>query len=1190
MGRYALLLGTASYVADPALTGLPSVRHDVHQVKAVLEQAGRFDDVAYRLDVTAKELVQLVEDFYGARRRGDLALFYYSGHGIKHPDNQSVFLAASDTVTTGLHATAFDTDGQLRHLLNHTKAAHKVVLLDCCFSGAFSARARLSGGMRAEPRRGRREEGTFILTSSTHLQASKVQGPEEPSVFTEVLLDGLRGGAAAGEDGWISTSELSRYAMAEMARRRQHTPVESSEGVTEAARLVITAEVKGTADPAIGGGGDDNAAFDVDQWRKLLRYYVGCLRRSAVLQSFIDPKAGNSFVVLPPGPERVLSSTGAAQLPAETAKRARQAAANGKSLVYGYAVAAVKPQTWSSPVLAPLLVCDADVGPDGALHVTFPPRPNLALADARKLSDIEVEQLVNRVAEVFTPGDQASLVAVVELLLNAFGLRTVGTTDPSELGGTVRPGPIDAVQNVAVLQFTEDAGGPQRALLQDLEDMIKNPAAISGTALGALAGETTDTPGREVVVVAPDRLNEAQEEIIAAAMSRRVTVAQGPPGTGKSQLVTALLATATAANEKVLIGSTGNHAVSSVSGKATALVGEGLLVRTGNKTVRASEPDLLAGLLYASRDAGRNPPDTQTPAGELRILGTEVAGIRESLDHRRLLERDLADLAPERAAKPASLALPDADADLARLVDRTDQALHSRLFGWWHRWSLRRRYGVQDRGAIEELAMHACVEARWRDRIASLALLPDQEKDWRRLSELTGSERPRHSVELLRAQIIGRVAEAQALLRKRIEELSKDRPDRYACFPALLTPLPGWATTAMSARQFRPTPQLFDLVVIDEAAQCTIPAILPMLFRAKRALIIGDPRQLQPVVTLSEREDQEQQDRAGLSRRWLGERGLAFARHSTYDAFARSTGFAYLLDEHYRCHPDIIEPANRQVYQRQLTVLTDPRRLKAETEPALRWRHVGGTFEHGYSGSGSNPIEVDEVVQQVSESRSAYPDATIGVVTPLAPQERALQAALRRAGFAPEEVTCGTIHKFQGSERDIMVISAVAANGIRESTRNWLVRQTNLWNVAITRAQSQLIVVGDQSWWSTQRGLLATIAQGTGDDAADRDRPVEAADRLHTALRGSGLTVRRNVSVHGAIYDLVLSAPGGEVAVLVDDPAGDPSGRAFRKILARLDVTGEEREVFRVPVWRCLAQPDEVAAELTSAVRAEEDR
>jgi hypothetical protein len=68
-------------------------------------------------------------------------------------DRESVFLAATDIVQGQLHATAVDTDGVLRHLLNITHASQKVVLLDCCFSGAFTARNRFRGGVRAEPRR-----------------------------------------------------------------------------------------------------------------------------------------------------------------------------------------------------------------------------------------------------------------------------------------------------------------------------------------------------------------------------------------------------------------------------------------------------------------------------------------------------------------------------------------------------------------------------------------------------------------------------------------------------------------------------------------------------------------------------------------------------------------------------------------------------------------------------------------------------------------------------------------------------------------------------------------------------------------------------------------------------------------------------------------------------------------------------
>jgi len=82
-----------------------------------------------------------------------------------------------------------------------------------------------------------------------------------------------------------------------------------------------------------------------------------------------------------------------------------------------------------------------------------------------------------------------------------------------------------------------------------------------------------------------------------------------------------------------------------------------------------------------------------------------------------------------------------------------------------------------------------------------------------------------------------------------------------------------------------------------------------------------------------------------------------------------------------------------------------------------------------------------------------------------------------------------------------MVISAVGANGIADRTRNGLVNQTNLWNVAITRAKAHLVIVGDRSWWTAQHGMLARIAAGSDALGQVDGRPARAADALHAAAR-----------------------------------------------------------------------------------------
>ena len=1187
MGRHALLLGTATFHADPALAALPMVRHDVDQMKALLDAAGGFDSVEAPVDLDRQRLTAVLEEFFSARRVGDLALLYYSGHGLMGArDRESVFLAATDTRCEQLHTSAVDTDGVLRHLLNITRASQKVVLLDCCFSGAFGARNRFRGGVRQEPRRGVRQHGTFILTSSTHVRAAKTQGDDRPSLFTDAVLTGLRGAAATpNAEAWITTNDLARYVQGQLARDPHRQPVESSEGVTEPIKLVTVEPAREVEPRTTPRRQHVDAAeeLDADQWRRLLRYYVSCMERAAVLGSFVDVGARQTYQPMPAGAEGVFAGEATDRSgPPEVAAFGQRVAAAGHQLRYGYPVLVLRGQRQrSGPRFAPLLVCDVTLTSDGGLLATLPPQLNRALAKDLGLSDVEIDDLVQRVEETYVPGEAGALGETVRGLMEVLGVAPAVPIDPAALTGTLGSGPLNRVQNTAALYGVDPGDTAQRRLIQDLRDSIAvDPAKIATTALDALAGQTVadESPAAPVTIVAPDRLNEAQEHIIKAAMSRRLTVAQGPPGTGKSQLVTALVATATAAGQSVLVGSTNNRAVDEVADRITKGFGPGLVVRTGNREQQAQEPTLLTELL-ASHAGGRS-GNEQTTAAELRLIQQEITQLRAELDDRRLIERDLAELATEQVAGDCNeLTLPADEGKLVTLVDLADRAVRGGLLGWWWRWRLR-AFRLADRAAIEAFAHRATVELRWRTGRRRLAELPGDTITWSRLVELVTVERPAHSRGLLRAQLARRVRDGADVLRSRSDEMSKTQPKTWLRFRELLRPLPAWATTTMSARVLPPQPALFDLVVIDEAAQCTIPAILPMLYRARRALIIGDPRQLAPVIALPEQEERPNQAEAGLSSEWLESRRLLYTRYSGYDAFAAVAGRIHLLDEHYRCHPDIIAAPNRHVYQGRLTVLTDPTRLTAAAEPAVRWQHVVGVFTHGGTGSGANQPELGAVVAEVRRLRAEYPSASIGVVTPLAAHQRQLAGALVAAGRPEAEVVCGTIHRFQGGERDIMVVSPVGAHGVRDRTRNWLVHQTNLWNVAITRARSQLIVVGDREWWSGQQGLLTELACKPASGETSTTGLRLAADRLHSALRRSGLHVERDVMMAGRRYDMRTTGPAATVALVVDDPEGDADGRGLRKVLAWLDIAANTVTVRRIPAWRCYTEPDLVVAEL----------
>lgn len=154
----------------------------------------------------------------------------------------------------------------------------------------------------------------------------------------------------------------------------------------------------------------------------------------------------------------------------------------------------------------------------------------------------------------------------------------------------------------------------------------------------------------------------------------------------------------------------------------------------------------------------------------------------------------------------------------------------------------------------------------------------------------------------------------------------------------------------MSARRIPPNPALFDLVIIDEASQCSLPAVVPLLFRAERALIIGDVMQLPHISTLPAQRDAELRRTHNLTSEWLDEHRMSVRRHSSFHAAERAAGGSLLLDEHYRCHPEIAAVSNEFFYGGRLTVLTDIRGRPTVEFPAVSWESVRGRAARGPAG------------------------------------------------------------------------------------------------------------------------------------------------------------------------------------------------------------------------------------------------
>ncbi|MFC1491760.1 AAA domain-containing protein, partial [Nitrospinota bacterium] len=302
------------------------------------------------------------------------------------------------------------------------------------------------------------------------------------------------------------------------------------------------------------------------------------------------------------------------------------------------------------------------------------------------------------------------------------------------------------------------------------------------------------------------------------------------------------------------------------------------------------------------------------------------------------------------------------------------------------------------------------------------------------------------------------IAETQQTLRER-SHLILDR-------------MPCWAVTNLSAGSRIPlVGGLFDLAIVDEASQSDIPSAIPILFRAKRAGVVGDPFQLTHCSKLSIGRDAMLRQRTGIIR--IRDLRCAYTESSLYDLFAGTNDAKPIfLSETYRSAFGIADYSNQTFYGDRLRVATDQGKLRVPQgmKSGIHWTEIAGEIKAG-GGSGCICLEeVDEIVQLIHSMLAENNfRGTLGVVTPFRQQANRLQDALY-GGEIPYQlleqacVHVDTAHGFQGDERDVILLSLCAGPDMPRGSRSFLRETGNLFNVAVSRARAVLHVVGNREW------------------------------------------------------------------------------------------------------------------------------
>ena len=212
--RYALIIGNSDY-QDASLARLLKPAQDVEGLAAVLRdpEIGAFDEVLPLVDQPENKVRREIGRFCTGKRRDDLLLLYFSGHGVLDDQGQ-LHLAVHDTERNYLSSTAVAASF-IKGELDKSFSNRQIVILDCCHSGAFGRGSKGVEGASVGTKTAfeTRGKGRVVLTASDATQyaweGDQIDGHAERSLFTHYLIQGLHTGAADMDgDGQISHDEL----------------------------------------------------------------------------------------------------------------------------------------------------------------------------------------------------------------------------------------------------------------------------------------------------------------------------------------------------------------------------------------------------------------------------------------------------------------------------------------------------------------------------------------------------------------------------------------------------------------------------------------------------------------------------------------------------------------------------------------------------------------------------------------------------------------------------------------------------------------------------------------------------------------------------------------------------------------------------------------------------------------------
>lgn len=577
-----------------------------------------------------------------------------------------------------------------------------------------------------------------------------------------------------------------------------------------------------------------------------------------------------------------------------------------------------------------------------------------------------------------------------------------------------------------------------------------NPSSLQGKRTGC-----------KYVPIFPFGCNNSQYTAVKNAMENQISVIQGPPGTGKTQTILNIIANVLMQGKTVQIVSNNNSAIENVYEKLSSpRYNVGFVVAalgsSKNKKLFVEHQDAT----YPDFSSWKTQEDSSVLQNGIAELSSQLKNVFDKQEKLACLRQELSQLVTEQNHFNQYIEESEVHIDSIKFKKKLSSKQWMLLWqecqliseekttiGFWFKIKALFKYGVTNWGIYKQDISKAITTFQamfYRAKQSELSVeIADIEKYLNSVNKNLLEELCNQSMVVLKDKLARKYEGNSSRKIFSEDDLWKNSYDVLAEYPVILS-------TTFSSRNSLNLNVVYDYLIMDEASQVDIATGALALSCAKNVVIVGDTKQLPNVVT----------------------NDIKTQAKSIFDDFNVSEGYQYtnsflqsILDvmpnvtqtslrEHYRCHPKIINFCNQKFYHGELIIMTTD---KGEDDVlSVVKTVVGNRVRNHYSQR-----QIDVIKNEIIPKYVSNPEET-GIIAPYKNQVEALRKEITG-------IDAATVHKFQGKEKENIIISTV------DDEISDFADDPYLINVAVSRAKKKLMLVVTGNEQTKERNITELI-------------------------------------------------------------------------------------------------------------------